>query len=358
MKHFSNITPQMLTSKGIAMKMKMNGFVLAALLVGTFSNYGYAGIKDDVIKRGTLKCGVSSNKMGFSYINDDGQWAGMDVDLCRAVAAAVIGDPSKVEYVVTTSKNRFTSLASGEIDILSRSTTWTVGRDAKLGADFTAVWFYDGQGFMTHKKLGITSAKELDGATFCLNPGTTSEHNLADYFSALGLSYRSVVFEKTEELYAAYQKGRCDALTNDVTGLAARRTLFQNPEQHVLLPEVISKEPLGAYVKQGDNQWRDIVTMVGYALIEGEELNVTQDTAAQLATHSKNINVKRLLGTEGDLGQSLGLSANWAAKAIQATGNYGELYARNVGSASSLKFERGVNALHRDGGLMYAPPFR
>ncbi|MDA9557419.1 amino acid ABC transporter substrate-binding protein [Vibrio sp.] len=340
------------------MKLKAITLALAGLAIGVTSTISHAGVKDDITKRGTLKCGISSDKMGFSYISDKGIWSGMDVDFCRAVAASVLGDPQKVEFIVTTSKNRFTSLASGEIDILSRSTTWTVGRDAKLGADFTNIWFYDGQGFMAHKDLEVTSATELDGATFCLSPGTTSEHNLADYFGSMGLTYESVVFEKTEELYAAYQKGRCDALTNDVTGLAARRTLFKDPSKHVILPEVISKEPLGAYVKQGDNNWRDIVTMVGYSLIEAEELGVTQKNAEQLSETSAQGSIKRLLGAEGDLGESLGLTKDWAKMAIKATGNYGELYARNVGKDSPIKFERGMNALHKDGGLMYAPPFR
>lgn len=340
------------------MRLKSIAVIAYGLLSVGFSTASYANLKDDIIQRGTLKCGVSSDKMGFSYINDQGKWAGMDVDYCRAVAAAVLGDPKKVEYITTTSKNRFTSLASGEIDILSRSTTWTVSRDAKLGADFTTIWFYDGQGFMTRKSLGIKSATELNGATFCLSPGTTSEHNLADYFGSRGLTYRSVVFEKTEELYAAYQKGRCDALTNDVTGLAARRTLFKDPNQHVILPEVISKEPLGPYVKQGDNEWRDVVTMVGNALIEAEELGVTQQNAAKLAKSSPKPKIKRLLGTEGSLGTDLGLKPDWALKAIEATGNYGEIFARNVGVNSSLKFERGANALYTNGGLMYSPPFR
>ncbi|ASA54890.1 amino acid ABC transporter substrate-binding protein [Vibrio gazogenes] len=340
------------------MRLKSIAVIAYGLLSVGFSAGSYANLKDDVIQRGTLKCGISSDKMGFSYINDQGKWSGMDVDYCRAVAAAVLGDPKKVEYITTTSKNRFTSLASGEIDILSRSTTWTVSRDAKLGADFTTVWFYDGQGFMTRKSLGIKSAAELNGATFCLSPGTTSEHNLADYFGARGLTYRSVVFEKTEELYAAYQKGRCDALTNDITGLAARRTLFKDPSKHVILPEVISKEPLGPYVKQGDDEWRDIVTMVGNALIEAEELNVTQQNAAKLAKSSPKSVVKRLLGTEGSLGTDLGLKQDWALKAIQATGNYGEIFARHVGVNSPLKFERGANALYTNGGLMYSPPFR
>ncbi|WP_261881592.1 amino acid ABC transporter substrate-binding protein [Vibrio pelagius] len=340
------------------MKLKTVGLLVTGLLASSVATQAYANLKDDIIKRGTLKCGISSDKMGFSYINDQGKWSGMDVDYCRAVAAAVLGSADKVEYITTTSKNRFTSLASGEIDILSRSTTWTVSRDAKLGADFTTIWFYDGQGFMTRKSLGVKSASELDGATFCLSPGTTSEHNLADYFGAKGLSYRSVVFEKTEELYAAYQKGRCDALTNDVTGLAARRTLFKDPNEHMILPEVISKEPLGAYVKQGDNEWRDIVTMVGNALIEAEEFNVTQANAAELAKTSEKPGVKRLLGTEGSLGTDLGLNQDWALKAIEATGNYGEIFAHHVGSNSPLKFERGANALYTDGGLLYSPPFR
>lgn len=340
------------------MKIKSLGYLVAGALCCAFASTSYANIKEDVIQRGTLKCGVSSDKMGFSYINDQGQWAGMDVDYCRAVAAAVLGSADKVEFITTTSKNRFTSLASGEIDILSRSTTWTVSRDAKLGADFTTIWFYDGQGFMTRKSLGVTSAADLDGATFCLSPGTTSEHNLADYFGSRGLTYRSVVFEKTEELYAAYQKGRCDALTNDVTGLAARRTLFKNPDEHIVLPEVISKEPLGPYVKQGDSSWRDIVTLVGYALINAEELQVTQANADAMVKGSTNTEVKRLLGAENNLGGDLGLSADWALKAIKATGNYGEIFAKHVGKNSPLQFERGANALYADGGLLYSPPFR
>ncbi|WP_136484082.1 amino acid ABC transporter substrate-binding protein [Vibrio sp. H11] len=340
------------------MKLNTLAMIVSGLLASSVATHSYANLKDDIIERGSLKCGISSDKMGFSYINDQGKWTGMDVDYCRAVSAAVLGSPDKVEFITTTSKNRFTSLASGEIDILSRSTTWTVSRDAKLGADFTTIWFYDGQGFMVRKSLGVKSATELDGATFCLSPGTTSEHNLADYFGSKGLTYRSVVFEKTEELYAAYQKGRCDALTNDVTGLAARRTLFKNPDEHMILPEVISKEPLGPYVKQGENEWRDIVTMVGNALIEAEELNVTQANAAKLAKTTNKPGIKRLLGTEGSLGTDLGLSQDWALKAIEATGNYGEIFARHVGQNSQLKFERGANALYTEGGLMYAPPFR
>lgn len=340
------------------MKLNTLAMIVSGLLASTVATHSYANLKDDIIERGSLKCGISSDKMGFSYINDQGKWTGMDVDYCRAVAAAVLGSPDKVEFITTTSKNRFTSLASGEIDILSRSTTWTVSRDAKLGADFTTIWFYDGQGFMVRKSLGVKSATELDGATFCLSPGTTSEHNLADYFGSKGLTYRSVVFEKTEELYAAYQKGRCDALTNDVTGLAARRTLFKDPDEHMILPEVISKEPLGPYVKQGENEWRDIVTMVGNALIEAEELNVTQANAAELAKTTNKPGIKRLLGTEGSLGTDLGLSQDWALKAIEATGNYGEIFAHHVGQNSPLKFERGANALYTEGGLMYAPPFR
>jgi general L-amino acid transport system substrate-binding protein len=272
--------------------MNFNKLTSALLIsAGLLSAVAQAGTLEDVVKRDSLRCGVSSDKMGFSYINSDGEWSGMDVDLCRAVAAAVLDNPKKVEYIVTTSKNRFTSLASGEIDILSRSTTWTVSRDSKLGADFTGIWFYDGQGFMAHKSLGVTSALELDGATFCLSPGTTSEHNLADYFASHGLTYKSVVFEKSEELYAAYQKGRCDALTNDVTGLAARRSLFKDSSKHIILPEVISKEPLGGYVKQGDGKWRDIVSMTEYALLTAEELMVTRANAEKLAKTSTDARV-------------------------------------------------------------------
>lgn len=330
-------------------------FVLGSLMcIGT----AQAGILQDVTERDTLRCGVSSDKAGFSYLTDDGEWTGMDVDLCRAVSAAVLGDSSKVEFVVTTAKNRFTALASGEIDVLSRSTTWTASRDANLGADFTTPWFFDGQGFMTHAGFGVEKLSDLDGAVFCLSPGTTSEQNLEDNFGRKGLSYETVVIEKSTELYSAFQQGRCDAITNDVTGLAARRALFAQPEKFKMLPEVISKEPLGPYVPQGDAQWRDIVTWTAFALMNAEELEVTSDNAKTLRSDSENPRIGRLLGTDGKIGERFGLNNDWAYQAIVQVGNYEEIFSRNVGLDTPLKFEREQNRLWSDGGLLYPAPIR
>lgn len=331
----------------------------SVLLMGVgYLGSAQAGILGEVQARDTLRCGVSSDKAGFSYLTDDGRWTGMDVDLCRAVAAAVLGDADKVEYVVTTAKNRFTALASGGIDVLSRSTTWTASRDANLGADFTTPWFYDGQGFMTHADYGVEKLEDLDGAVFCLSPGTTSEQNLEDNFGRRGLSYRTVVIEKSTELYNAFQQGRCDAITNDVSGLAARRTLFPNPDDYVMLTAVISKEPLGAYVPQGNAEWRDIVTWTAFALMNAEELGVTSDNIDDLRDTSKNPKIARLLGTDGRIGERFGLSNDWAYQAIKQVGNYAEIFDRNVGPDTPLKFERGLNRLWSDGGLLYPAPIR
>ncbi|MFM9269302.1 amino acid ABC transporter substrate-binding protein [Halomonas elongata] len=341
-------------------KKKASRMMAVSTLLATtvLAGEAQAGLLKEVQERDTLRCGVSSDKAGFSYLTDDGEWAGLDVDLCRAVAAAVLGDAAKVEYVVTTAKNRFTALASGEVDVLSRSTTWTASRDANLGADFTTPWFFDGQGFMTHAEYGIDSVEGLDGAVFCLSPGTTSEQNLEDYFGRRGLTYEAVVIEKSTELYGAFQQGRCDAITNDVTGLAARRTLFSDPEAFTLLPEVISKEPLGAYVPQGDAQWRDIVTWTAFALMNAEELGVTSQNAEELREDGKRPQVARLLGSDGKIGERFGLSNDWAYRAIVQVGNYAEVFERNVGAETPLKFERGHNRLWTDGGLLYPAPIR
>ncbi|MGM8930278.1 amino acid ABC transporter substrate-binding protein [Salinicola halophyticus] len=333
----------------------------AALLLGTgVTELAQAGTLQDVKQRDAIRCGVSSDKAGFSYLTDDGHWKGMDGDLCRAVAAATLGDADKVEYVTTSAKNRFTAISSGEIDILSRATTWTAARDANLGADFTTPWFYDGQGVMTHADFKISKLEELDGATFCLSPGTTSEQTLADYFGRRGLSFKSVVIEKSSELYSAFQKGRCDAVTNDMTGLAARRTQFADPDAYTILPETISKEPLGAYVSQGDAQWRDIVTWTAFALMTAEELGVTSANVDEKheASVSDNPDIARLLGTDAHIGERFGLSNDWAYQAIKQVGNYGEIFANNVGPKTPLKFERGLNRLWSDGGLLYPAPIR
>ena len=334
------------------------GAPLVALLVVS-GQAAQAGVLEKVKAHGSVRCGVAGDKPGFSLIDDKGRWTGMDVDLCRAVAAAVLGDADKVEYLTTTAKNRFTALASGEIDILSRAASWTAERVANLGVDFTTVWFYDGQGFMTHTADGIKKLTDLDGATFCLSPGTTSEQNLEDYFGRRGLTYKTVVIEKSPELYAAFQRGRCNAISNDSSGLAARLALMNNPQDYALLPEVISKEPLGAFVAQGDTTWRNIVTWTAYALMTGEELGVTSDNVDELrGNKTASTDIARLLGTEGTIGKSSGLDSDWAYRAIKQVGNYAQIYDRNLGQQTALNIPRGLNRSWKDHGLMYAPPIR
>ena len=343
---------------------KLNG--VRRLLVASLLAFGavtagaaQAGVLEKVKAHGAVRCGVASDKPGFSLIDDKGQWTGMDVDLCRAVAAAVLGDANKVEYIATTGKNRFTALAAGEIDVLSRATSWTSDRVANLGVDFTTVWFYDGQGFMVHTKDGIDKLTDLDGATFCLSPGTTSEQNLDDYFSQRGLTYKTVIIEKSPELFAAFQKGRCNAISNDQSGLASRLALMNNPKDYALLPEVISKEPLGAYVVQGDTVWRNIVTWTAFALMTAEELGVTSENADELAAKKgAPADVARLLGTDGSVGKSFGLDNAWALRAIKSVGNYAQIYERNLGENTGMHFPRGANRLWKDQGLLYAPPIR
>lgn len=335
----------------------LNASLLAMGIMATGA--AQAGVLDKVRAHGAVRCGVASDKPGFSLIDDKGQWTGMDVDLCRAVAAAALGDANKVEYIATTGKNRFTALASGEIDVLSRATSWTADRVANLGVDFTTVWFYDGQGFMVHAKDGIGKLTELDGATFCLSPGTTSEQNLEDYFGQRGLTYKTVIIEKSPELFAAFQKGRCNVISNDQSGLASRLALMSNPQDYALLPEVISKEPLGAYVAQGDTVWRNIVTWTAYALITAEELDVTSENVEQLAAKKDaSADVARLLGSEGNVGKSFGMDNQWALRAIKAVGNYGQVYERNLGEKTGMHFPRGLNRLWTQQGLLYAPPIR
>ncbi len=312
---------------------------------------------DEVKKRGFLKCGVSQGLAGFSAPDKAGQWQGIDVDLCRAVAAAALGDATKVKYRPLSAKERLTALQSGEIDLLSRNTTWTFQRDAQLGVDFAGVMYYDGQGFMVPKKLGVKSAKELSGASVCVQLGTTTELNLADFFRAAKLQYKLVAFEKNDEVVAAYDAGRCDAISADRSGLFADRTKLKKPEDNEVLPDIISKEPLGPVVRHGDNKWGDIVRWTLYALIEAEELQVTAANVDQMMKDS-NPSVRRLLGTEGELGKSLGLPNDWAARTIKQVGNYQEIFDRHLGQATPLKIERGQNALWKQGGLHYPMPFR
>lgn len=309
--------------------------------------------------RGSLNCGVSTGLTGFSEQAADGEWQGFDVALCRAVAAATLGDPQAVTFVPLTAKTRFTALQSGEVDLLARNTTWTFERDNDLNFEFNGVNYYDGQGFMVPASLGVTSAKELDGATVCIQTGTTTELNLADYFRANNMTYNPVPVETDDEAQQQYLAGACDTYTTDRSGLAAVRAGFSNPADHVILPETISKEPLGPLVREGDPEWGDIVRWTLNALIAAEEYGVTSaNVAEQAAQTGDNPEVNRMLGTEGNLGETIGLSGDWAVQAIQAGGNYGEIFERYLGESTPIGLSRGLNALYTDGGLLYAPPFR
>ena len=318
-----------------------------------------AATLDDVKARGELNCVVSTGVAGFAFPDDAGKWSGFDVDFCRAVAAAVIGDPQKVKFVPTTGKTRFTVLNSGEGDILFRNTTETMSRDADLKLSFLPVNYYDGQGFMVPTALGVSSAKELDGASVCIQTGTTTELNLADFFRINGISYEPVPVETNAEAQTNYLGGRCDVYTTDASGLASTRSTFEAPDDHMVLPEIISKEPLGGAVRHGDDQWFDIGKWVVNALIAAEELGITQGNAAEMAKEAgDNPSVNRLLGTEGEFGAMIGLDAQWAQRAIEAVGNYGEIFDRNIGPDTAIALQRGLNAQWSDGGILYAAPIR
>ena len=338
--------------------MHISKVLLAAGAATLLSTAAFAGTLDDVRAKGFVQCGVSQGLPGFSNPDEQGNWTGIDVDVCRAVAAAIFGDSEAVKYSPLSAKERFTALQSGEIDVLSRNTTWTLVRDTALGLNFAGVNYYDGQGFMVRKDLGVTSALELDGASVCTNIGTTTELNLSDYFRANNMSFEPVVFEKADEVVAAYDAGRCDVYTTDQSGLAAQRIKLSDPDAHVILPEIISKEPLGPVVSHGDDRWLDVVKWTLYAMIEAEELGVTSANVDQMRDTSPNPAVKRLLGTEGDLGKNLGLPGDWAYNIVKQVGNYGESYERYVGPNTSLMLERGLNALWTDGGLQYPMPVR
>jgi general L-amino acid transport system substrate-binding protein len=334
-------------------------FVAASALAIAASGTAEAGAIFDAVKdKGFIQCGVSTGLAGFSNPDDAGNWSGLDVDVCRAVAAAVFGDAEAVRVTPLTPKERFTALQSGEIDVLSRNTTWTLNRDTALGLDFVGVTYYDGQGFMVPNSLGVKSALELDGASVCVQTGTTTELNLADYFRANNMSFTPVVFERPDEARTAYEQGRCDAYTTDASGLYAQRTGLATPDDHVVLPEIISKEPLGPVVRHGDNQWGDIVRWTLYAMLEAEEFGVTSQNVDDLKVNSTNPGVRRLLGVEGEMGANLGLPNDWGYQVIKQVGNYGEIFERNVGMSTPLKIERGLNAQWTDGGLQYAMPVR
>ena len=334
--------------------------LLGALTVAGLAAAGAtAGTLDDVKARGVLNCGVTTGVPGFAEPDANGVWKGFDVAVCRAVAAAVLGDSNAVEFVPTTGKTRFTALASGEIDMLARNTTWTFSRDVDLKFEFVGVNYYDGQGFMVPADLGVSSATELDGASVCIQTGTTTELNLADFFRANGISYTPVPIETGSEAVQQFTAGACDVYTTDRSALAAQRANFENPDAYTVLPEVVSKEPLGPLVRHGDNDWGDIVRWTLNALITAEELGVTSANIGELsAAAGGNPEVNRLLGTEGELGAMLGLDADWAVKAISVEGNYGEIFENNIGSATPIGLARGLNAKWTDGGLIYSPPFR
>ncbi|MCW8906043.1 MAG: amino acid ABC transporter substrate-binding protein [Sedimenticola sp.] len=337
---------------------KIHVFASALALTAAMTSNAFAGATlDSVKKKGFVQCGVSTGLPGFSSADNKGNWSGLDVDMCRAVAAAVFGDSGKVKYTPLTAKERFTALQSGEIDMLPRNTTWTLTRDTSLGLNFAGVNYYDGQGFMVNKNLGVKSALELDGASFCIQAGTTTELNLADYFRANNMQYTPVTFDSSDETVKAFDAGRCDALTSDQSQLYALRIKLGNPDGAMVLPEIISKEPLGPVVAQGDDEWFNIVRWSLFAMVNAEELGISSANVGEKMS-SSDPNVRRLLGLEGIKGSGLGLSDDWAVNIVKQVGNYGESFERNVGAGSSLKISRGLNALWNKGGLQYAPPIR
>ena len=310
---------------------------------------------DAVRQKGFVQCGVNTGLAGFSQPDSKGEWKGIDVDLCRAVAAAVFGDATKVRYTPLTAQQRFTALQSGEVDLLARNTTWTITRDSSLGLNFVGVNYYDGQGFMVHRRLKVKSAKQLNGATVCVQPGTTTELNLSDYFRTNRMTFKPVVIEKMEEVLNAYFAGRCDVYTTDHSGLiATRASRAPKPEEHVILPEIISKEPLGPAVRHGDDRWFDVVKWAMFAMLEAEEMGISSKNIDQHA-ETQNPTIQRFVGSSGDVGKMLGIDNKWSFNIIKQVGNYGESFDANL---KPLGFERGLNRLWNQGGLMYAPPIR
>lgn len=337
--------------------MRLNTIMAAGIALATTCGVAQAEETLDAVKgKGFVQCGVSQGLPGFSNPDDQGNWTGLDVDFCRAIAAAVFNDPEAAKFTPLSAKVRFTALTSGEIDILTRNTTWTMSRDSDFG-EFVGVNYYDGQGFMVPTELGVASATELDGAAVCTNTGTTTELNVADYFRAQGLDYTVVAFEKADEVVAAYDAGRCDVYTTDRSGLAAQRSKLSDPSAHIVLPEIISKEPLGPLVRHGDSQWADIARWTHACMVNAEEMGVTSANVAEMKG-SDDPNIKRLLGADGDLGPKLGLDNAFCANILEKVGNYSEVYEANVGPDTELGLERGLNALWSDGGVMYVPPLR
>ena len=329
----------------------------AAVVLGLSVAASSAQTLKKVQDRGSLLCGVSQGLPGFSTPDDKGNWTGFDVDVCRAIAAAIFNDASKVKYSPLSAKDRFTALQSGEIDVLARNSTWTSSRDTSLGITFTAVNYYDGQGFMVRKSLKVNSALELNGASICTQTGTTTELNLADYFRANNMKYEVTAFVTADETVKAYEAGRCDAFTTDVSQLYAEKLKLSAPGDHVILPEIISKEPLAPAVRRGDDQWLALVKWVQFAMLDAEELGVSSKTVDE-AQKSPQPEIKRLVGAEGNYGEQLGLTKDWVVRIVKQVGNYGEVYDRNVGTGSRLGISRGLNRLWTKGGIQYAPPIR
>src|ERR1700751_1115276 len=342
--------------KGLTMKRLATAFALVTALAS-----GMPGARAETLtsvkNRGELICGANGTLAGFGLPDPQGNWTGLDVDVCRAIAAAIFDDQTKVKYVPLSAKDRFTALQSGEIDVLSRNTTWTLSRDTSLGANFTGVTYYDGQGFLVKKSLKVNSALELNSASVCVQTGTTTEQNLADYFKGNNMKYEVIAFAGEDETVKAYESGRCDVFTSDVSQLYAQRLKLANPADHIVLPEVISKEPLGPMVRHGDDQWFDIVKWVLFAMVDAEEMGVTQKNVDEMSKSDKP-DLKRAFGTDGNLGEQLGLTKDWFYRIIKAVGNYGESYDRNVGAGSKLGIARGLNQLWNKGGIQYAPPIR
>jgi general L-amino acid transport system substrate-binding protein len=337
--------------------MKYIKSLMVALTVVLFTSASFADTLNDVKARGMLKCGSNTGLVGFAAPDDAGVWRGIDVDVCRAVAAAVFGDAEAMEVVPTTSKARFTILQSGEIDMLARNTTWTFSRDVDLGLEFVGVNYYDGQGFLVPTSLGVTSAKELDGASICIQVGTTTELNLADYFRMNKMEYESIPVETNDEADAAFLAGRCDVYTTDQSGLYAQRSTYSNPDDWVVLPEIISKEPLGPSVRHGDSKWADVVRWSLNTMIIAEEMGITSANVDSFLS-SDNPGILRLLGKEGAYGAMLGVNNDFGYQIIKQVGNYGESFERNIGLSTPMAIARGVNAMWTEGGLIYAPPFR
>ncbi|WP_110669485.1 amino acid ABC transporter substrate-binding protein [Salinicola halophilus] len=339
-------------------KNKSLSLLTVAALGAVAATQASAATLDDIKNNGEIRCGVNAGLTGFSAPDENGRWSGIDADFCRAVAAASLGEAESVAFTPLTAKERFTALQSGEVDVLSRNTTWTATRDNSLGLNFTGVTFYDGQAFMVSKDLGVSSLDELNGATICIQSGTTHELNIADYFPANDLDYQLVTFDTPDQTAQGFGSGRCDVLTSDSSQLAALRLQLDNPDGAMILPERISKEPLGPVVRQGDSQWFNVVKWTLFAMINAEEMGVTQDNVDDMRDNPPNPNVARLLGKDGNYGEQMGLGSDWAYNIVKQVGNYGEVYERNVGTDSPLGIDRGINALWNDGGIQYAPPVR